>query len=318
MTTIAATSTRTALPGMIIRNNVSGCIADLIAPKVSCPKKTGKYYKYDDSQFNQESDEYSTRGGANEISRNYSTANYDIDGFAYKEWIDGDVFDDADLAIRPELKQGAILGIKDGLKLKSEKRMSDLLFSGTTFSGYTSALSGTDQWDNAASDPLAQFKTAATSIMLNGKNPANSVIFGYEAWVKGIAYNPALLDLLGNNSIKIITPDVLSQLFIANQIPIQEVLIGSAIQNTADEGATASDAFVWGKGALFMHNDMRQNTVRGNTTVKTFVLKNKPMEYKFYKDADQDKEGLWAFGRCYYEHNVIDASLGYYFSTVVS
>lgn len=318
MTTIGATSTRTALPGMIVRNNVEGCIADMISPKVSCPKKTGKYYKYDNSHFRLEDDEYSSRGGANEITRDYSTANYDITGYAYKEWIDGDVLSESDSEIRPELKQGAILGIMDGLKLKSEKRLADLLFSATTFSGHTSALTSTDRWDNPASDPVAQWKVASRAVLLDGKAPVNSVIFGYEAWLNGIAYNAALLDLLGDNTIKVITPELLTRIFIANNIPVQQVFIGSAVVDTADEGASSSDSFIWGKGALFCNIDMRQKTYRGSTVVKTFVLKNKPVEYKFYKDKDEDKEGLWAFGRKYYQHNTVDANRGYYFSTVVS
>jgi len=316
MPTIAGTSTRTATGQIIIRNNLHGLIQEAVSPKVPVGKKTQKYYKYDNSHFRLENDEYTTRGGSTEINRNYSTANLDIKGYAFKEWIDGDVLDDADAEIRPEIKQGAILGIKDGLKLKSEKRLADLLFTGSNFPGHTAALAGPDRWNLSTSDPIAQWKVANRAVLLDGKAPVNTVIFGYDVW-NNIAYNPALLALLSDNSIKVLTPELLQKIFITNQVPVQQVLIGAAVYNAAKEGAAEDNQFIWGKSALFCNIDMSQRTVRGSTLIKTFVLKKKPVEYKFYKDADEDKEGLWGRGRLYYEHNLIDFNRGYLFTTAV-
>lgn len=316
MPTIGNTSTRQPDSGLIIRQNVGGLIQDLVSPKVPVSKKTGKYYKYDKSHFRLENDEYTTRGGANEISRDFTTANFDIKGYAFKEFIDGDVMDDADAAIKPELRESVRMGIKDGLMLKSEKRLADLLFSTSTFSGRTEALTSSDRWNNEASNPLTQFKTANRAVLLDGKAPVNTLIVGFDSW-NGLAYNPYLLDLLSNNSIKVLTPQLLGQILQTNGIPVEQILIGSAVYDSAKEGGAASDAFIWGKGALFCHVDMNQRTVRGSTLVKTFVLQGKPIEYKFYQDPDPDKEGIWGMGRLYYQHAVIDTTHGYYFSTVV-
>lgn len=316
MPTIANTSTREATGGLIIRQNVGGLLQDLISPKVPVNKKTGKYYKYDNSHFRLESDEYTTRGGANEISRDFTTANYDIKGYAFKEWLDGDVLDDADAAIKPELKQSIIMGITDSLMLKSEKRLADLLFNSANFSGKTDALTGSDRWNDGTSNPLVPFKAASRAVLLNGKNPVKTLILGFDAW-QGLQYNESMLDLLSNNAVKVLTPELLGMIMRTNGIPVENILIGSAVYDSSDEGATASNGFIWGKSALFCNVDMSQTTVRGSTLVKTFALKEKPVEFKFYKDKDEDKDGLWGFGKLYYEHNIVDNNQGYLFTTVV-
>lgn len=319
MATRANTSTRLPIRELFLRRNVDYLISEAVAPTVFVDKKSGKYYKYDSSNTRIEDDVLSSRGGANETSHDYSTGNFDIVNYGLKEWIDGDIYDDADPILKEEARASALLNIKDKLLLGRESRLATLLFTAANFSGKTAALAGTNRWDDPNSDPLSNFVTAGTNVLQNSGYMVNSLVLGFEA-MQGLQYNPAVLDLLGDNSAKAVTKAMLSKLLMANgmNIPENNIYVGAATQNTAVQGQTASHSFIWGKSALFCYIDKGGATRKNDTLVKTFKLRNNAETFEFYDDPDKSKNGEWVHGKLSYDQVIVNNNCGYLFTTVVS
>jgi hypothetical protein len=312
-------STQTVLPirEMYLRRNIGNLICEQVSPAIYVDKKRGKYYRADDSNLVTENDILSSRGGANETDHGYSSAEYIIHSHGLKEWIDGDVYDEADSPISEEGRQDTILNIKDKLLLNKEKALKDILFNASNFSGQTSALTGTNRWDDANSDPTDQFKLANTTVLQNSGYMPNSLIIGYEVMVQ-LAYNAAFASLMPYQNEKVVTAAVLSKLLNINGINIPEdnIYVGSAQTKTSASG-TAS--FIWGKSALFCYIDKKAQTKRADTLVKTFRLKgNKGEKFQFFDDADKTKKGEWASAEIDYGHELVNYKCGYLFTTVIN
>lgn len=318
MPTRANTSTELPIREMFLRRNVPNLICEELSPQVFVPKKTGKYYRYDESNIVLEDDRVlSSRGGANETDHDFTTDTFEIVNYGLKEWIDGDVYDDADPPVQSEARPGTLMNIKDKLLIGKEKDLADVIFDPANFPGQTAALAGANRWDDPNSDPLANFVTAAKTVLENSGYMINTLVLGYEAML-GLQYNPAVLDLLGDNSEKAVTKAILSKILMANgvNIPEQNIYVGAAQYKTK---LSAASTFIWGKKALFAYVDKRANTRHGDTLVKTFRLKgNKGDTYEFYPDPDKSKNGEWCYAKLGYQHKLVNYKTGYLYDTVVS
>ena len=316
MATRGNTSTRIPIRELFQRRNVDGLIHEEVSKEALVNKDTFKYYNFDDSNTRIEDDVLAARSGANETDHDYSTASVDMNKYGLKEWIDGDVYDDAD-DVLGDGREDALMNIKDKLLLAKEKRLADTLFSTGNFSGKTAALTGSNRWDQAGSNPLSQWKTAARAVKINSGFMVNTLILGFDA-MQGLQYNESLLALLGDSTIKILTPELIGRLLRANGFNVTNVIVGSATRNTAAKGLTASHDFIWGKYALFCYIDPRPATRKNKTLVKTFVNKKNPYTYGFFEDWDKTKKGEWAYAKLNYIHSLTSVDCGYLFSTVVN
>lgn len=132
--------------------------------------------------------------------------------------------------------------IKIKMKLAREKRVKDLVFNTTTWTGadlYTDN-SGAP-WDAAASAVIKQIQTAREKVRLNCGVPADSMIIGESAFI----------NLLNNTEIKAKFPGatVITEAMMRAQMGaifgIQNLIVGQAVYNSADEGLTFTGAEIW-------------------------------------------------------------------------
>ena len=130
-----------------------------------------------------------------------------------------------------------------------ERIAAALIFSTATFSGYTAALSGSDQWDNAASDPISKAQDARDSIITNSGEVPNVAIMGYEVY-KSLRQHPLILEYTSRTAN---TAGVLTNDDLARALDVDTIWVGKAVANSAYEGQTETNAFIWGKFVLFAH-----------------------------------------------------------------
>lgn len=312
-------STQTVLPirEMYLRRNIGELICEKVSPSIYVDKKQGKYYRADDSNLVTENDILSSKGGANETNHGYATGSYNIQSHGLKEWIDGDVYDEADSPVSEEGREDCVLNIKDKLLLKKEVALKDVLFTAANFPGQTSALAGANRWDDPNSDPTVQFKLANKTVLQSSGYMPNSLIIGYEAMLE-LIYNAAFTSLMPYQDDKVVTAALLSRLLNINGIKIPEdnIYVGVAQTKTS---ASGTSSFIWGKSALFCYIDKKSQTKRADTLVKTFRLKgNKGEKFQFFDDADKTKKGEWAAAEIDYGHELVNYKCGYLFTTVVN
>ena len=131
--------------------------------------------------------------------------------------------------------------------INRERQAAAIAFSTTVFTGKTTALSGSDQWDNAASDPVSIGQTARDTIIKASGEAPDTVIIGYEVY-KALRQHPALVEFSSRtqSSVGIVTNDD-----IARALDVENVYVGKAVANTAEENLTAVKAYIWGKFALW-------------------------------------------------------------------
>ena len=196
-----------------------------------------------------------------------------------------------------------------------ELRMATLLFNVTTFAGFTAALAGTAQWDDDASDPRVQADIAADSILKNTGVPLEEcdLIVGIEPW-RRLRRNKGLADVLQYTRSSAIR---LSREEVAEALGCKSVIVGSAVYNTANENATTSNSYIWGKFALFRHAVPNPTPMAPHGLGATFSNKavNPTGKVETYREEPRREIVLTSFDE---DPIVTTASAGYLFSDVIS
>jgi len=128
-----------------------------------------------------------------------------------------------------------------------ERLAAAIAFSTTVFTGKTAALSGTDQWSNAASDPLSQAEDARDNVSQQSGEEPDTLIVGYDV-DKQLRQHPLIRERAkhSNNQVGPIRDSI-----IAEALGVSRYVVGKAIADTTVEGQTVSKARIWGKFALF-------------------------------------------------------------------
>lgn len=213
-----------------------------------------------------------------------------------------------------DLRQAATEIAWNAAMIERERDFADLLFSTSTFSSYTAALSGTDRWDNASSSPLTQADAAAESVRQNTGVPRSelSLLVGAKVW-EALRKNTALTDFYKN---VVAGQTHLDESTVASALGIKEVIVGSAVGNSANEGASISMENLWKKFALFYHKVDAPKALTPHGIGASFTMSGRqPGRVERFREEPRSEIMLvsWLEARV-----VTNASSGYLYSTVVS
>lgn len=234
-----------ALSGISTGYKNSGYIADSIFPIVPVDKQSDKFYQWTKDfwfrnyvQLRSPGDTY-PEGGLE-----LSTDNYFADMYHLSFPINDEDAKNQDEAVELEITGAEWLA--DQFMLNREaKFIADFFKTGVW--GTTVTLAGTDQWDDYAnSDPEADIRLAKQTIQKATAAKPNKMVLGPE--VRDVlAEHPLLLDKYKHTSVPILDD---GQISAALKVPT--MLVGEAIDNTAQEGATFAGEYMWGKNALLI------------------------------------------------------------------
>ena len=131
--------------------------------------------------------------------------------------------------------------------INRERQAAAVAFSATVFAGKTAALAGADRFDNAASDPISTAQTARDTIIKNSGETPNVAIMGYSVY-RHLRQHPLILEYCSRTSSRV---GLLTDDDLARALDVETIYVGKAVANTAVEGQTASQDFIWGKSLLF-------------------------------------------------------------------
>lgn len=226
-------------------------IADDIFPSVDVATKTGKFYNVGGGFASQSPGHDMVMADGQDAPLQISTSISKVTGWevdqnglgvkmnkASAEYAKGNGLD---------LRQANVAVLARECAINRERAAAALAFSTATFSGKTAALSGADQWSNAASDPIANAQTARDTIIQNSGEAPNTCIIGYEVYSQ-LRQHPLILEYLSRTQSR---AGILRNEDLAAALDVEQVYVGKAVGNTAVEGQTESNAFIWGKFALF-------------------------------------------------------------------
>lgn len=226
----------------------SGFVADQVFPAIPVKKSSDTYVEFSAADFFRDEmaprgpSEESAGGGFNvDNSPSYTTKRYAL----HK---DNDEMDLADADF--DLDEASIRYLTQQYLIRKDVAWASAYFKagvwGTDLTGVASgAVAGTSflQWNDGASDPIADMKAALRLVQKKIGRKPNTVVYNPEVW-DVISDHASVVDRLKYTSV-----GVTSEMIFATLIGVSKVLVAESIVNSAKEGATASNGFTLSKGA---------------------------------------------------------------------
>ncbi len=293
------------LSGVSIRYSNEEFIADQVMPVIPVKKESDKYYIYTRAWKLPQS-KRAAGAEANEVEWNVSTSTYQTEEYALKDLVPDRVRDNADNPL--DMDVDTTENLTELIQLGREKRVADIVFASGTFGTQTSALSGTNQWDDyAGSDPIGDVRDAkATVHAATGKMP-NVMVIGYSAYLK-LLDHPDILERIKYTQKGIITADLLAAVF-----EVDKLLVGKALYDSTQEGVAESLGYVWGKSVALLY-------VESSPGLKkvSFGYQFQSRGFRTKKWRVEGREGDFIEAGEIRDEKVVAAACGYLYTTVVS
>jgi hypothetical protein len=297
-----------AMSGFSNRFSTDGFIADRVFPRQESvqwdTKDAGKYFVYDKSNLRAERDgPLGERAPAPEVNYSISTTSFVLHRYALKELVTQAEKDNADSPLDPD--EDATSYLTDKLLIGREARAAAIAFSATyVTSGVT--LSGSDQWSDETSAPLAVIEAARGSLAAT----ANAFIMGAATW-HSLRQHPDIVSRYQYTSGGGITRAQFAGLL---DMPESGIMVGDARANTSDEGQDASLSYIWGKHACMARIEPNPRP----RTMTAFVTLERGASRAVTEWQNNDPEGTYKKVQDRYVQKVISTDLCYLWTDAVA
>ncbi len=303
----------TALSNVSVGYRNSGYIADLIFPFVEVLKQSDDLYTWTkDFWFRNNVQKRTPNDTYPEGGLEVSTQKFfaDIYHLAFP-------IADEDVANQDEVIELEITGsewLADQFMLNREaKVVADFFKTGVWETDKT--LTGGDRWDDFAnSDPEAEVRLMSRTMQKSTGTKGNVLTIGPEVRDK-LAEHPLFLEKYKYTSVSL-----LDDTQIASVLKIPKIMVGEAVANTAQEGATFSGEFMWGKSALLLQvadRPGRRVPSAGYTFVWTMVDgADLIVQVTNVRDELRDRNVLR--GKHAFDQKAVAVDLGSFLATVIS
>ena len=288
----------------------SNYIAELILPRLAVKERTGKFAKYGKENLRAYSGQILRAPGTRAHSVDYSVSqgSYACTEKSLEKLVANEFVNNTDDPYSPKRDATAVL--MDNIMVNQEVALSTAL-SSTAIITQNVTLSGTDKWsDQANSSPLTNIDTAIETVRAATGQQPNLIVFSRNAWLAFRAH-PDVREQLkytngGNNSVAAWVQ------FVKDYFNLEEVLVGNAVYNSANEGQTDVIADIWANN-VWVAFRAKQPTLMKATLGLT--LSDVPREVDTYRDESRRGDVLRI--RDSYDQNLFDTSLAYLIKSAV-
>ena len=227
-------------------------VANRVAPSIPVQKQSDAYFKHNKGDFFR--DEMKKRAPATESAGsgwNISTETYLAEVWALHKDIPDQIRANQDAPL--DMERDATIFLTHKALLRKEKIFSaNFMTTGVWTAPGSDATPGA-KWDEANSTPIADLRNAITAVQaITGFRP-NRLTLGQRPW-NAIIDNPDFISRVSGGQTPG-GPAVVAANTLAAILEIDEVLVLSAIENVAQEGAADSLGFIAGNdtGALISY-----------------------------------------------------------------
>lgn len=284
-------------------NEQKDYIADKIFGTLPVKKESDAYYIFGKDNFRVEESIRADGAKANEVTYSLSTSTYSLNPHALRELVTDRQRDNADSGLEPDTS--AMENLVDKILLKKETQLAALLLT-TTAGGGSHSLTSTLKWTalTTISDPIGDVNTATTVIKINSAKQANTMVIPYDSW-KGLKNHPNILERIKYSERGIITTDLLKAVF-----DIENIFIGSNVQNTSAEGDPDSLSMVWDASTWIGYVNPSPG-LRKISAGYNFVKTNGGNPYAVKKYRDEEREGDWIEVGCFWDAKIVATACAY-------
>jgi len=243
------------LSNVAINYRPEGMIADLIFPMVPVAKQSDFYSIFLRSDALRVEESLRAPGTeANEITREVSTAAYFAKNYALKYGVTIEDRANADPIFVQQLLNGRVEYIMDKLMLGWETRIASQVTSTTNVGSSAAVASAWSDLTNA--DPLGDVQAGMDNIQDSTGKRVKRIVFGDLAW-RNFRRNTAIRNLIFGVDNGGGYPNVAQ---VKALLEVDDILIGGAYQNTANEAQAEVLAQVWGDNVLLFHTPASPST----------------------------------------------------------
>jgi len=241
-------------------------ISELVAPIVPVVKDTGRIYSYAADNLRIVNTYRSEGSKPNIVETTVSSAaHYVLEEHTLGEYISKEVLENAEKPIKPRIDVTEAL--TDRIWVDKEKALADVVTSTSSITSGNTTLSGTSQWnDYSNSDPIANIRTAITSVKANSSMVPNTFIIAWNV-MQTLIYHPDIVSLFPNAAV--ITADMVASK-LGSLFGLKKVMVGSAMYNNANKGATDNVAEIWDKDCLIAYIE-DSPSLKSRTLARTYT-----------------------------------------------
>lgn len=235
--TVTDVHVESALSNVSIAYQNEEYIADRVFPMVGVSKKSDYYFIFGRQAWFREHTQVRAPGTrAARVDYQVTTASYNCINYAHAIGVPDEVRKNADEPLRPSIE--AVEFIADALDRSREKRVADIVMNS---SNWAYSASPTTQWSSDTSEPIDDIETAIQNVVLQIGRLPNTMVMSYEVF-KNLKVHPDILD-----RIKFTRPGaIFTETDLSAWVGIPNILVGRSVYDPAQEGASASQTFIWG------------------------------------------------------------------------
>lgn len=206
-----------------------------VFPIVKVVKESDLYRVYDRNNLKSPETKRAPKAVANEFGFQFSTASYQLEQHALKEYVGVDEQEQND---QGNLEIDTVEFLTDQLEKRAEL-MCEALFVKTNWSLNVSLASGAAFSDNTTtSNPIAVFDTGAATIIANGGKMHNFGIVPYAKYIN-IKNHVSVLDRVKYTSAEI------GEAAVSALLGLPQMLVPKAVKDTAADGVASSISAIW-------------------------------------------------------------------------
>lgn len=280
-------------------------ISESIAPVINVKQRSGKFAKYGKENLRLEDNILRAPGTrARSFDYTVSQGTYSCQEHSIEKIVPDEMAANSDDPYDP--RRDATMFALDKIWLNAENELSTSM-SDTNVMTQNSTPGTT--WDDAASDPFDDIKTARETIKLSTGKHANVAVMGYQVW-QVLQNNGDFVDRVKH--VGTVEEGALLRA-LASLLQVDEVLIGSSIKDTANEAQGESLGYVWGKHFWLLHRAARPSVMAASFA---YTMKDVNRVVDVYRD--EPRKGDVVRVRDSFDQVIVDDKLGYLLQNVVA
>lgn len=286
-------------------------IGERLMPTVPHSKLSGEYWSRTKATgFSYPDDAVGTEGSVNQVSEKVETDTFSLTRRSLKEKVDAWTMDEMDSVVAELVDP--MMNVMDGLAFRRELRIAAVAGVSATYGSNTTAIAAASRWDTASGgNPGKVVDTAKTSLW-SGTGPGRWVAFCSLDVYNALKRNPVILDAVKYSGS--ITPAMVNRRVLASYFEVDELLVGMARKNSANENQTASYARMWPDvfGIVRVADRPSRRSASFGITIE------QPLQtQQWFQNSVGGRGAYWTQASLADKHQVLCADCGYLITTPI-
>jgi hypothetical protein len=216
-------------------------IGSRLMPPVSVNKLAVEYFaRPQELGLSYPADTIGTDGSVNEVSESVTRTTAALTRRSLKEHLDAWTLELGDSVALEMIDP--LMNVLDGLALGQEQRIAAILTAAASFGTNTAPIAAANRWNTVAGGAPVANVLAAKAACWTGNGPGRWVAYCGVNVFNALKTNPVILDQVKYTGG---SPAMVSRQALAALFEVDDLLVGMARQNTANEGTAAVYTRMW-------------------------------------------------------------------------